>query len=284
MHSLDAPPIFIIGPPRTGTTLLAYRLAAGGDILALSESFQMRAMLPDWRVQRIFSWYQRRFRHRVPWPRRCTPEQHLDWMRQVATVNDFDFVIIKEVFHDIGLKPPWCNFELLDRMTSGDAQVVAIVRHPCDSAASTIWLFRLLLFGMVGRLARWRWPTAPRFENDDEIVQWSAANWAHFADWARRRQLYVIRYEDLAKQPEATLRRVCDHTGLPWHPRMLTRRNKPRAFGGIGDPKTLLHPFRPISSRPVGRGRLLTREQWDTVEAACGPAAAEYGYDFDRPD
>jgi hypothetical protein len=264
---VDVKPIFMIGPPRTGTTLLSRLLASGEGVLSLSEPFHLHAIL-----------HRCGFR-RTRLPTRCAPEQYLSFLRRMAEVNGLRHLVIKEVFHELGLRSPFRNLGLLNRITAHGDRMIGIIRHPYDTAASTVGLLHWLLGQHRGCIIRLLLPSVPRFRDDSHIVRWAAANWAHFADWSRERELFVVRYEDLVADPAGMLPRICDHLGLPFHERMLTHhRYRPAAFGGGGDPKVMLRAARPVHRESVGRGQDLSRRQQLSVVAACGRQAASFGY------
>ena len=277
---MDVKPIFMFGPPRTGTTLLARLLAGANGVLSLSEPFHLHAILHRWALRGFFWDFQRRHGlKRVPWPNRCTVEGFLGFLRETAGANGLRYLVIKEVFHELGLRPPFCNLELLEKLAAGDAPVIAIHRHPRDAAASTLGLLQWLLGKHRGCIIRLLWPSVPRFRNDGHVIHWAAENWAHFADWTRQRGFFVVRYEDLVANPAEMLPRICDRVGLLFDQRMLDHhRHSPVAFGGIGDPKVLMLKARPVHDEAIGRGRNLTQRQSDSVKAACGTQAADFGY------
>lgn len=272
-------PTFLIGPPRTGTTLLARLLAAARDVLALSEPFHLHTLLHPWALRGFFKYFEWKHRLRpaaLSW--NCSERAFLRYLRELADANGMRHLVIKEVFKQPELPTPFPNYEQLNRLVVS-APTVGIIRHPCDAAASTLGLLRWLLSLHRGCFIRWFWPTTPRFRDDDEIIRWAAVNWTCFADWTRQRRLFTIRYEDLVANPVDILPGVCGHLGLPFHPDMLDHhKHKPTAFGGIGDPKVLMQKDRPVYNHAVGRGRNLTRRQFEIIRSYCGKAAADFGY------
>jgi hypothetical protein len=270
----------MIGPPRTGTTLLSRLLASSDAVLSLSEPFHLHAILHRWVLAGYYWQFQRRCGlRRMRLPSRCTPGRYLDFLRRLAEANGMRSLVIKEVFHQQELRPPFRNLGLLNQITAGNDRIIGIIRHPYDTAASTVLLLNWLLGKHRGCIIRWLWPSAPRFRDDDHIIRWAAGNWAHFAEWSRERRLFVVRYEDLVADPAAVLPRICDHAGLPFHERMLNHhRHRPAAFGGGGDPRTMFCRPRPVHSESVGRGKDLTRRQRASVKAACAARAGDFGY------
>jgi hypothetical protein len=277
---VDVKAIFMIGPPRTGTTLLSRLLATGDNVLSLSEPFHLHAILNRWVLAGYYRWFQHRCQlRRMPVPNRCTAARYLDFLREMAAANGLRYLVVKEVFHELGLPPPFRNLDLLSNVAAHSDRVLGIVRHPCDAAASTVSLLHWLLGKHRGCIIRLLWPSVPRFRDDNHIIRWAAQNWAHFVDWSQERALCVIRYEDLVADPAEALPRICNHIGLPFHERMLDHHHHdPAAFGGGGDPKVMLCRPRPVHCESVGRGRDLTRGQYESVRNACARQAAELGY------
>lgn len=64
------------------------------------------------------------------------------------------------------------------------------------------------------------------------LISLTTAKWRYFfnrvSKFARHHpgRVLAVRYEDLASQPETTLRRICDFLALPWHPAMLDFHDK----------------------------------------------------------
>ena len=277
---MDVKPVFMIGPPRTGTTLLSRLLASGDGVLSLSEPFHLHAILHRWVLAGYYWQFQRRCGlRRTPLPNRCTPGRYLHFLQQMTQANGLRYLVIKEVFHELDLQPPFRNLELLNKLATRKHPVIGIVRHPCDAAASTVGLLHWLLGMHRGCIIRLLWPSVPRFRDDSHIVKWAAENWAQFADWSRERELFVVHYEDLVADPARVLPRVCEHVGIPFHERMLDHHHhNPPAFGGGGDPKVMLCRPRPVHRESVGRGRNLTRRQRESIRGACARQAVELGY------
>lgn len=276
---MEAKPILIVGPPRTGTTLVAFLLGGADSLLALSEPFHAHAILPHWFQHRLFCRFQKNagLTHVCP-PRQFDRQRFYSFLRELAARNGFRFLAIKETFHDRRLAPPWCNFELLDSLAADSNPVIAVMRHPYDTAASTVKLFRRLVFGFSGRMIRAWLPNVPRFADSTDVVRWTAENYLHFADWVRRRKLFVVRYEELVGSPGDQLRRICDHSGVPFDERMLDHRHPRTAFGGIGAPEIFYRPPRPVSPGSVGRGESLSEQQREIIGQMCAGCAGEYGY------
>jgi hypothetical protein len=141
-------------------------------------------------------------------------------------------------------------------------------------------LSRKLFFGTKGWLMRRLWPTAPFFDDTDAVVHWGARNWCRFAAWARERDVFLVRYEDLVKEPERQLQRICEYTGQPFKGEMLESDQRPAAFGGVGAMEVMFRPRKEISTRPIGRGRNLDADHRRKIREICGDRAARLNYSF----
>ena len=111
-------PVFIIGPPRTGTTLLARLLAGAPGVLSLSEPFLVQAVAPPWRLRRFLCRYQKSAGLiPVPPPRDCNADRLLTFLHSLAARNNLPVLAVKETFRDIARDSAWDNIDLLDRLT-----------------------------------------------------------------------------------------------------------------------------------------------------------------------
>ena len=269
--------LYIIGPPRSGTTLLAHALGGGDGVLCVSEPFLCRAIMPPWQLHRFFCRFQKSAGLcRRPPPLDGSAERFAGFLRQMAQDNGFQCLVIKETYRRRGLKPIWHNAPLLDRIVGRAAPVIALLRHPYDVAASTIKLCRWVT-GLRGRLLRLRLPNLHAFRNAAEVVQWAADNWAGYVDWTRRRGLSVFRYEDIVDNPRRELEAICRACRLEFCESMLDTQQPRIATGGIGDMEVLLKP-RPVDRKSVGRGRQLTSEQYQIVRDTCEHLARDFDY------
>ncbi len=268
---------FVIGPPRSGTTLLGYLLAGGDGVASLSEPFLAYAILPDWTLQRFFRNFQK-----SAGLRRCKPPYHADaqhfsrFLGRMVAENGFRRLVIKETYRRRGLIPRWHNEALLDRLVGGAEPVIGLIRHPDDVAASTIKLARWVT-GPRGTLVRMRARNLPGFRNTDQVVRWAADNWMSYVDWARRRGLHVVRYEDLVQHPRPQLEAVCRQCGLKFEEQMLDYSYARAVFAGLGDGSVLKTP-RPIDRNSIGHGQRLSDAQRRMVREACQHAARDFDY------
>lgn len=296
----------IVGPPRSGTTMLASLLAADATQLSLSEPLLAHAILPAWRQQHFLRRIAREGRlPKARTPTRPSESEFLRWIAERAATAGCASLVIKETFRGAMPWPGWNNAEQIERLATGEIaramalrpiansagagmmtfdaewQRLAIIRHPYAVAASTIKLCRLLLSfgGLLGRLVRLRWPVLPALRDADEVVLAAARNWAAFANWQSQTGWPVVCYEDLVASPQEKLGWACERLGLQFHPRMLDpRTGAGRRVVGIGDGEVLRGKPRAVDQATVSRGSQLTSEQRGMVREWCGAAAAKWGY------
>lgn len=267
----------VIGPPRSGTTMLGFLLAGGTGVMSLSEPHLAHAILKDWRLQRFFRNHQKAagLKRRRP-PFRGDAADFGRFLTRSAADNGFRRLVIKETYRRGGVHRNWCNEPVMDRLMDSHESVVALIRRPYDVAASTIKLCRWVI-GPRGWLLKACFWNIPIFPTATHVVRWAAENWAAYVAWAQRRGLPLLKYEDFVDQPEPRLREVCDRLGLEFEPTMLDYAHPRADFGGLGDPGVMKAP-RPVDKSAIGRGANLTDEQRRIVRQLCEEAASDLGY------
>ena len=214
-----APPVIVLGVGRSGRTLLRVMLDRNSEIAIPYESFFVtplaqrhgrRPNLDDFlddlgRFYQLYEWG-------------ISPEDVRPRLREGMTTGEA-ITAVFEVYAEHEGKPRWGDktplymqhLPLLERLFP-DALWVHLVRDGRDAALS----FLSLPEGFSEKT--WAMPhTAAQF----------AARWRTEILAARQLGAHVggryleLRYEDLVTEPERELRRVCEHTSLPWEPAML---------------------------------------------------------------
>jgi hypothetical protein len=270
--------VFIIGPPRSGTTLLAYMLGGAPGVLSVSEPHLARAILPDWKFQRMIRRFQRENGlKRVHFPHARTDSGLRVALEALAATNSFETLSIKETYRTNVSRPSWDNAELMDELAASFPTIL-LIRHPYDVAASTVNLCRWAT-GWRGRLLRLRWRDLPLFADSNAVVRWAAQNWAAYGEWAVRCHRPLFRYEELVSDPPRVAE-VCSVLGMRFDAAMLDYRRPRQAFGGIGDPGVMHKPPRPVDRSAIGRGAALTAMQRAVVREVCEKGATAHGYDL----
>ncbi len=271
----SAKTVFLVGPPRSGTTLLAFLLAGGPQVLSLSEPFRLHEVFPRYGLRWIARSLRKRhnFRAGAP-PQGSTDSVVLEFLREAAQHNNLRSLVIKETFRsDLA----WANVALLDSFVRSGDPVIGIIRHPFDCAVSTLRMFRLWR-GIVGHLTQFIVPDLPLFRGDADIAEYVAKTWNDFAEWCATREVFLIRYEDLARNPEDTLRSICVECDVAFHHCMLDHEHPRGPFAGIGDPGVMTRKARPVSVRSVGRKKQLPRVLREILVRRCSEHARRFDY------
>jgi Sulfotransferase family len=118
------------------------------------------------------------------------------------------------------------------------------------------------------------WTEAPPYE---EQLRLAAEHWANslrtaLEDGPRTGRFSVVRFEDFVRDPEATVRGMCEFTGLPFDPELVPREGQSRPFGMLPtDTK-----WYPLFEDPW-RNRV-PPEDIAIVDAVVGDVARELGY------
>lgn len=121
------------------------------------------------------------------------------------------------------------------------------------------------------------------FDADDTATlayRWNYYNTAILAASRRSPPSFLrLRYEDLVRNPEAEMERLCRFLDVQFVPEMLVRR--------APKPAPSWHPYGsvPVSDNLAGRWqREMSSEAVRLVDWICSPVARELGYDVERPE
>ncbi|MFA9432473.1 sulfotransferase [Egicoccus sp. AB-alg2] len=146
-----------------------------------------------------------------------------------------------------------------------DLRIVHLLRDPRDRYEASLSRWPDGRGRAGGAVARWRYST-------------SLAR-RHVADHPGR--YLVVRFEDLVREPEATVREVCDFLGLRYLPAMLEMGEAPtlvaKMVAGGGDPQASL-----FSTTQLGRYRGRVPEaELAFIQRHAGALMQAYGYEAD---
>ncbi len=271
---------YVIGPPRSGTTLVGYLLAGLPGVLSLSEPHLALEAMPTWKMHR----FHRRLQHEIGLARTTPPfrgghSAYHRFLERLTAASGFTRLVAKETWRTGAPLPvSWNSSSLLRDLRAAAAdRTTLLIRHPYDTAASTI---RLLRFNTnwIGRVLQIRWRDLPYFPDRLTIVRWAARNWCDFLSWAQTIEQPPIRYEDLVLQPEMSVPRLCAELGLLYRPEMLDFSTPRNAFGGLGDPGVMARRPSEINQAAIGRGRQLSERERSEVADLVRDHAEALGY------
>ena len=254
-------PVFVVGPMRSGTTLLRLALDAHPD-LAIPE--ETAFMLGGSAVLRIPGW-----RYGDVWFERIGLTRD-DLVSRLRSFYDglFSEHAARQGASRWGEKTPGHLFhmELLAEVFP-DARFVGIVRHPAAVVSSmvTTWHREPPMAASYWHRAATETVRAGRVLGDDRFL--------------------LVRYEDLVVEPEAVLRDVCGFVALPWDPAVLQHGEVHRQRGGPALTDGGTDPQRAVDPAPVSSWTdRLDVETRSVVERETGALARWLGYDVTRPD
>lgn len=282
------PPVFLIGTPRSGTTLLhqilehhpAFAIPYESKYLAifrrhLDEFGDLRD--PKNRETLIISierfmrnaWLDRDLKEWIP--------GLLESVAEVARDAEPTYEGVLEAMYSFHARrqgrPRWADKMATFRRVMPtildlfpDARIIHIIRDGRDVASS---LLRLSFGPNTAYVAAKRWTG---------FVQ-------HGLDFAEKhpRSVYTLRYEDLIDEPERVIRELCDFVGEPFCEAMLQFHES----GNAAVPRKEIHHQlnKPLNRERVARWkRDLSRYQVRVFEAVAGPLLARLGYEVVNPD
>ena len=244
--SLDAAatndaPIFVVGMPRTGTTLLERMLASHSQVASVGESQNFAVLLKRATGTRT--------------PTVLDPET----IARAATV---DVAALGREYLERtrphGDRPRFVdkmplNFFYLGHIARAlpGARFVALRRHPLDTVVAS---FRQLFATSMPYYEY-------AYDLGDAARYWLAYG-ALIEHWQKvlPGRLVELGYESLVNEPERTLRAVLDHCGLPWEAACLEFNRNPEAVATA----SAVQVRQPIYASSVGR--------WRRYQAHLAPA------------
>jgi hypothetical protein len=235
------PPIFLIGAPRSGSTLLARMLGAHSAVFAPAEPHLMPPLAHLGVHERVDQApydpviTQQGLRHFVS----LLPEGEADWLAALRLATDrlYDRALATSGRTRFLDKTPAYAL-VLDFLAKlyPDAKYLVLTRHPIAVWSSYVDSF----FDGDAEAAHARNPVLERYV-------------PAIARFLRERPvaLHAVRYEALVSDPEAELRRICEFLGLPFEPGMVeygrSEEAAPKAGRGLGDPITVDRETRPTT-------------------------------------
>jgi LPS sulfotransferase NodH len=267
-------PIFVVGAPRSGTTLLRLILNRHPEIGLCDETF--------------FFYYAARRRRAFgdlanPRHRRRLIDAYLstrriqetgldlgalgDRLARDGTSYDAFFSTLLRFYAESHGKTRWgektpLHAAELPTLAAWypDCRVVHIVRDPRD---------------VVSSLQRMPWGARSVLRN---ARVWKRLTAPPNADRARIERM-IVRYENLVTDPPGTVRSVCDFLGVSYEPQMLVPEPRPPARR-----PWLQRAQEAITTKSVGTWRVeLSDEQVRLIEWMCAPEMRSYAYPAAQP-
>ena len=228
--STDLRPVFVIGLPRSGTTLLERMLASHPEMIGIGEqsfarsSFQ-RALAASGGLQEMLS------THAVGTAAAWHLSMLEDRVQRLGIVRSGTRIVDK--LPDNYLLAGWL------RIAFPNAAIIHCLRDPRDVALSC-WQTPFSKIQWAFRLD----DIAHRIEQHRRLMRhWRSTIGGYVTE---------LRYERLVADPESEMRRILAATGLDWHPDVLAHSDRKGYVGSASR-----HQVRkPLHARSVARWRL----------------------------
>jgi hypothetical protein len=232
--------IFLIGAPRSGTTLLARMLSAHSLIYGRAE------------------------------PHLITPIAHLGYFGNVQKAP-YDPLNAEQAVKEIVAEIPRGEAGYLDALRAYTDSLYGQMMETAPAgkrflldktpAYGLVLPFLTKLYANARYVVLTRHPLAiltsyveSFFDGDyqvalahNPILQRYVPALAHMVRARSVPQVWV-KYEELVKEPEAQFRRVCDHLGVPFEEQAIAYGESGEEFKGLGDPTGVAKHTRPVTS------------------------------------
>jgi tetratricopeptide (TPR) repeat protein len=222
--SVSDRPVFIVGMPRSGTSLLEQMLAAHPDVVAGGEITAIGDLAGAWQGA-----------DGVLLPQSLDPRQ----------VGDAARAYLEAAGGERGgrftdkMPANFMHLGLIQAMFPG-AHVIHCTRDPADTGLSCYFQdFSALGLAWSCRI--------------DDIAAYYRAYWMLMDHWRSTLDLPIVevRYESFVRDPEAGLRRVVEFLGLPWDPACLAHPETARPVVTASHDQAT----RPVYTSSIGRHR-----------------------------
>jgi len=266
--------IVILGPPRSGTTLLRRILDAHPGISCPPETYALSA------AARFM--HEERFDHGLRIGVLVgLGYAGLDEADVVGRLRELVFGLLGDAAKKRG-KPRWAEKTAFDafhvaairKLCGGHVDFVCLQRHGLDVATSVGDLVDKT-GGYVEELHRYIVKYPQRLQAFAHAWVDIATAIADLSD-ADERAL-PVRYEDLVEDPEAVARKVLEHVGEPWDDGLIERALGSGEQVGFGDWKTYARAK--IDASSVGRYKKLPQPVLAPLAELCNPLLQRLGYD-----
>jgi hypothetical protein len=286
----DIPMFFILGRPRTGSTLLRTLFDAHPNV-AIPQEWPMLLLLhfqfgkvKAWDKPTLEAFYQALFQPlRIPfwsirnWPGidlellhtnllRCEGQHTLETLLKVVYCHYNSFFDKKEILIIGDKNPAISNHPELLTQLFPTAKFIHLVRDYRDNLVSLLDVD----FEMPNvTLLTYRWKYSYR------VIEKSAA--------LHPERFCTIRYEDLVSEPEPQFGRLCSFLGIPEDPSIFDFHTRKQELEACFPPEIIRRYFsslmQPIDERKVGvyRQKLTTR-QIRIADLVAGDSAEKAGY------
>ena len=248
--------IFLVGAPRSGTTLLARILSAHSEVASRAE------------------------------PHLITPLAHLGYFGSVQKAP-YDPFNVQQAIQELVAELPGGEEDYLDALRAYTDSVYGSILEQTPEkkyfldktpANSLVLPFLTKLYPQAGYIVLTRHPLAilssyvnSFFDGDYEVAMEHNPILQRYVPALARMlrdkpvPFVSVRYEDFVADPEAGFRGICDHLAIPFEASAINYQDQSEEFQGLGDPIGVGQHDRPVTS---------SIKRW-AVEIASNPQSLE---------
>ena len=250
-------PAFLVGFPRSGTTLLDTMLMGHPDVEVMEEEPALHAVRRQFpTIDALASFDQAQLD--------AARDDYFREAAKFATLQPGKLLVDKHPLH-------MNNVPLIHRLFP-DAKFILAMRHPCDVLLSCYMTSFRQNNAMVNFL---------------DLQDGAALYDLSFSMWHRSIETlpihhHMVRYEAMVTDSEAQLRPLIDYLGIEWKSGLLDHQSTARARGLITT-ASFAQVVQPIYQRAAGRW-LRYRPHLEPVFPVLSPWVQRYGYSLEDPD
>jgi tetratricopeptide (TPR) repeat protein len=239
----DEKPVFIVGMPRSGTTLVERILSAHSQLFSIGEFTEFPRL------------YGIRLRRQFSRDSQLTPSEAsmaLDFAELGRAYCQAARELAGQAPRFVDKLPYnflYCGYILA---ALPNAKLIHLTRHPLDTCYA---VYKTLFFG------------AYRFSYDlGELASYFISYRRHMAHWhaVLPGRILDVSYEALVQEPEAQVRKIIDWCGLPWEPAVLDFHQQQRPSMTA----SAMQVRRPLYTDSIGA--------WQRAEARFAPIKARF--------
>lgn len=252
-----ADPVFVVGFPRSGTTLLEQLLDAHPELVSFDEQpflqHIVRRLTADGGTvfDKVQNLTQQQWREQR--------EMYFNEIALVAPDKREQHAVDKNPLNMVRL-PALQNF-------FPKSQVILAIRHPCDVVLSCYMQhFRAPAFALT-------------FETLESTAQMYDKVFSHWYQSSEQLKLPVLewKYEDLVANTEARARDLFEFLNLPWHDELLAFTERAKSKGTIKTP-SYTQVVEQVNARSVGRWQAYEKYFTPDVMQYLKPWMERFGY------
>jgi len=256
--SMEESPIFVLGFPRSGTTMLETMLDAHPDLASMDERAFLQDVIAD--IRKLGLVYPEDLGKLDDAACRQLRDNYWHLVRTRARVATGKRLVDKNPLNMLRLP-------LLARLWP-NAKIIVALRHPCDVVLSNyMQMFR-----------------SPAYVALCATLETTAKGYASAFDfWIDQAQLFKpdaleLRYEDLVDDIGTHSRRLAEFLGIAWDERMVNFHDRARERGFISTP-SYHQVVEPVNKKAVGRWQRY-REWMEPALAPLRPFAERWNYEL----